>query len=411
MLETPPRRLPFMLVGNALLRIGGGASTVLAGLYLVDLNARGLPATVALAGTLGAASFGVELVAATPMGWLADVFAPRRLMVVGALLGAVAVQLFGLSTDVAALFLCKMLEGLAAAAVVPALLARVTDLTETHPAWRARAMSYFELSLLSGVAFGGLVGGLLWGWLGATAFAAAAAIYMMAAALLFAGVPGGRGHGASSAFLGLVRSLREPSLRRLAPIWLLVNAVIGLWLAPPVSFLLTRPTEGPQFLAGVFADRPDQLGLALFGYAVVFGLGVAGWSRVLHRVPLRRVLQITLTAMLAACAGLLAFNHSGGVGTGVRWVLGVVTAACIMVESGFTPAALVLLADVAGGSAGRGATMGIYSGLLGVGAVAGSLLAGWLGARMAVDGLIVGTVVLVSVALALTPTLERRVTA
>ncbi|HEX9765920.1 MAG TPA: hypothetical protein VGA36_04095, partial [Nitriliruptorales bacterium] len=75
------------------------------------------------------------------------------------------------------------------------------------------------------------------------------------------------------------------------------------------------------------------------------------------------------------------------------------------------PAALVLLADVAGGSAGRGATMGIYSGLLGVGAVAGSLLAGWLGARMAVDGLIVGTVVLVSVALALTPTLERRVTA
>lgn len=409
MTETAWRRLSLMLVGNALLRVGGGASTVLAGLYLVDLSSRGLPATAALAGALGAASFGTELVAAAPMGLLSDAFVPRVLMAAGALLGALAVLLFGTSTDVTVLFLCKMLEGLAAAAVVPALLARVTDVTETHPAWRARAMSYFELSLLSGVALGGLAGGLLWGWLGPRAFGAVAVIYALAATLVFAGAPGGRGHGARSALQGLVRALGRPSLRRLAPIWLLVNAVIGLWLAPPLSFLLTRRADGSQFLAGVFAGRPDKLGWALFGYSVVFGLGVVVWSRVLNRLSVRRVLQITLTAMLAACAGLMAFNHSGEMGAPVRWAIGMATAGFIMVESGFTPAALVLLATVAGASSGRGAAMGIYSALLGVGAVVGSLLAGWLGAQLAVDGLIYGTVALVAVALALTPTLEPRV--
>ena len=62
-----------------------------------------------------------------------------------------------------------------------------------------------------------------------------------------------------------------------------------------------------------------------------------------------------------------------------------------MVESGFTPAALSLLAGAVGAQAGRGAAMGIYSLLLSLGAIAGSLLAGWLGSRYAVDGLIFGT--------------------
>ena len=60
--------------------------------------------------------------------------------------------------------------------------------------------------------------------------------------------------------------------------------------------------------------------------------------------------------------------------------------AAVMVESGLTPAALVLLADVVGGMAGRGAAMGIYSALLGGGALLGRL---W-GARFGVDGLILG---------------------
>ena len=45
------------------------------------------------------------------------------------------------------------------------------------------------------------------------------------------------------------------------------------------------------------------------------------------------------------------------------------------VESGFTPAALSLLATAVGARAGRGAAMGIYSFLLSLGALVGNLLA------------------------------------
>jgi MFS family permease len=72
-----------------------------------------------------------------------------------------------------------------------------------------------------------------------------------------------------------------------------------------------------------------------------------------------------------------------------------------MVESGFTPAALSLLAGVVGAKAGRGAAMGIYSALLSIGAIGGSLLAAASGDRFAIDGLIYGTLTMAVVALSL----------
>jgi MFS family permease len=73
----------------------------------------------------------------------------------------------------------------------------------------------------------------------------------------------------------------------------------------------------------------------------------------------------------------------------------------IMVESGFTPAALAWLAQSLGSGTGKGAAMGIYSVLLSVGAIGGSLLAGVLGKMLSVDGLLLGTVALAVCALLL----------
>jgi MFS family permease len=92
----------------------------------------------------------------------------------------------------------------------------------------------------------------------------------------------------------------------------------------------------------------------------------------------------------------------------VHWVIGGLTALCIMVESGFTPAALALLAGAVGAQAGRGAAMGIYSVLLSLGAIGGSLLAAVLGSRFAVDGLIYGTLAMAVLALSLVRRLEPR---
>ena len=250
-------------------------------------------------------------------------------------------------------------------------------------------MSYFEISLLAGLALGGVAGGQLWHWLGTKAFAATAFVYLMSAALLYIGAAGSRSHGMSAAATGFVRALKQASLRSLAPVWLCVNTIAGIWLGPTLVFLLTRRTGGHQFLDGVLAEHPQRVGWVLLGYALVFGAGVTAWSFVLPHFALPHVLRITLLAMLAVCLEFFLLNHTTT--EKAHWIIGSITAVSIMVESGFTPAALALLADAIGGQPGRGAAMGIYSVLLSIGAIAGSLIAALLASRLAVDGLIWGT--------------------
>ena len=392
-------RLSIVILGNAFMRIASGASGVLVGLYLADLANRGLHVNAALVGTLGAVSFGAELIASVPMGLASDAIAPRGLMTAGAFLGAAATQLFGMSSRAGIFFLSRTVEGLGAAAVTPSLLSHLTDVTHGHHSLRARVMSFFELSLLAGLALGGLTGAQLWHFLSARAFSAVAAIYVLSACLLIFGAVGSWGHGSARAILGFYTALKEPSLQRLAPVWLCVNTIVGLWLGPTLPFLLTHKGGANQFLDGIFSNQPERVGWLLLGYSLIFGIGVTAWSFALPRMSEQRALRIALVAMVGVCLGLFLLNHSGAESPALRWVIGTSTALCIMVESGFTPAALSLLAGAIGAQAGRGAAMGIYSVLLSIGAIAGSLLAAALGQGFAVDGLIYSTFAMAIVAL------------
>jgi hypothetical protein len=133
------------------------------------------------------------------------------------------------------------------------------------------------------------------------------------------------------------------------------------------------------------------------GLAWIFGIGVTAWSFVLPHISMQRALRITLVAMLLVCGEFFLLNHTGS--QNARWIIGSITAISIMVESGFTPAALTLLSGAIGAQAGRGAAMGIYSVLLSIGAILGSLIAAALGSRFAVDGLIYGTLAMAVTAL------------
>ena len=170
-------------------------------------------------------------------------------------------------------------------------------------------------------------------------------------------------------------------------------------------FLLTNRSDGSQVLARPFAEDPRGLGWLLCAYAVVFGAGIVAWSRVLARIEPQRALRVSLLAMLGVSAGLLLLNHMSDQPLRLRWMLTVVIAALIMVESGFTPAALSRLAGAVGPGVGRGTAMGIYSFLLSLGALAGSVLAGIAGRWLAIDGLTYVTLGLALLALALLPRL------
>src|SRR5216683_7680790 len=384
-------RLTSTLIGNAVMRIAASAGGVLVAIYLADLFNQGLNIGPAIVGVLGAVSFGAELVAALPLGVASDAVSPRALMAAGALLGALATQLFGMSHAVSIFFLSRAMEGLGAAAVSPSLLAHLTDITEGNKTLRARVMSYFELSLLGGLALGGLLGGQLWRFFHLRAFSIVALAYLICTGLLVVGAAGSRGHGTQRAISGFFAALRDPYLQRLAPVWLCVNSIVGLWLGPTLPFLLIRRFAHSQYMDGIFSDAPQKVGWMLLGYSLIFAVGIVIWTFILPFIALTRVLHIGLAAMLAVCIGLLAFNHSGEQPQAVRWAIGVGIVLCIMLESGFTPAALALLSNAIGASGGRGAAMGIYSLLLSVGAIAGSLLAAAMGSRFSIDGLIFGT--------------------
>ncbi|HUZ05617.1 MAG TPA: hypothetical protein VMU62_09670, partial [Acidobacteriaceae bacterium] len=130
------------------------------------------------------------------------------------------------------------------------------------------------------------------------------------------------------------------------------------------------------------------------GYSIVFGIGVFIWSFVLPRIQIRSAMRIALLAMPPACLGLFAINHSGHLPLTIRWGILSATSLFVMVESGFTPAALAWLAQSMGAGAGKGAAMGLYSVLLSLGAIGGSLLAAGLGKILHIDGLLLGTVLI-----------------
>ena len=400
-------RLTVLILANTLLRVAGGAGGILVGLYLSDVAKKGARVDATVVGIVGAVSFGAELVASIPMGVLSDAIAPRWLMTMGAVLGAAATQLFGMTGRPAIFLVSRGLEGVGAAAGGPAVLAHLTDVSDRRPTLRARVMSFYELSFLGGIALGGLLGSQLWRILHASAFSAVAALYLLTAAMFHFGADGSLGYGGAAALSGFTNALREPYLRRLAPVWLCVNTIVGLWLGPTLTFLFTQGPKDRQFLAGVFRDAPEQVGWVMLWYSLVFGVGVTAWSAVIPLIGATRSLRIGLAAMPGVCLGLYALNHSGSASETQRWIIGAVTAVLIMIESGFTPAALSLLAAAVGAHAGRGAAMGIYSVLLSIGAIAGSLIAAVLGQRYAVDGLIYGTFGLALISLLMSRQLGR----
>jgi MFS family permease len=108
-----PRTLKVAIFAHGLLRVAGSAGGVVVGVWLAALSRQGLPIHANLVGALAASAFGAELVCSVPLGVAADAVSVRWLMSAGALVGALAMLLFGLSVLVPVFFLSRLLEGVA----------------------------------------------------------------------------------------------------------------------------------------------------------------------------------------------------------------------------------------------------------------------------------------------------------
>ena len=174
-----------VLVANLMLRLAGAATGLMLTLYLGWINRELYVVSATELGFLAGGYYLVEMVGAPFLGAQSDRRGRRPFMVLGPALGLVAVELTGLTTALAILFVTRLLEGFAGAATTPALLGYLSARTEGDPVLRGRVMSLFEAGTALGLTIGSVGGSLLWDALGRVGFFALGLFYLASLVLFW----------------------------------------------------------------------------------------------------------------------------------------------------------------------------------------------------------------------------------
>ena len=414
------RSLAAVLAGTFTLRFSTGLTGAMLLYYLARLPDFGGPeVSASVAGLMTAAYFAAELVLSPAFGVLSDRLGAHRIMQVGPILGAIAVIVTAVTTDLWLLGGTRWLEGMAAAASIPSILGYIAIVTSGNEGLRGRTVARFEAATIAGLGVGAVAAGPLFEILGTTAFLVNALIYAGSFAIYRFGVaPTGTEPATatedvvpvSSAELRprsfdvgrYVRLLATTGVWLLAPTWIALNAVIGAWTTQSV-FQLVRENPDPdrfadQLLMGGFAPIQVSAGLAVA--LVVFFVGIFVWGGLFRRYRPTSIIAVGIAGGLVMIGAIALVNHSGSWTVLARVVLVFVALGGLFVLAGATPAALGMLANISEPHPeDRGAIMGLYSVFLGVGQIVGSVASGGAADWLGIDGLLVASAALLLFAL------------
>lgn len=385
--------LGLLFAGAYLLRLAAASAGTLINLKFGALDASGVYHVKASSLGLAIAGFYVaELLSAPLSGTLSDLWGRRRPLLLGPFFGVTAIPFVALSNAILGVFAAKLCQGLSAGISTPPMLSILADEAGEDHARRGRVMALFEAATILGLATGVVAAGFLWDLLRVWAFGIVAGLYVVSLIAL-AKVPVHRGamtaigHWRLNELLGGLRHILS-----LAPAWVAVNAIVGVWLSH-AAFQMTRRKDPTQLLVGGFTG--SEFGLAAGVVLLLFIVGVVAWGQVLGRVGSVRAMRIGLAGLGLMGVSLFLVNHSVRASQAQVIILLVASAVGLLLMSGFTPAALSYLGAVSQKfEAERGTIMGIYSVLLGVGQLIGSSLGGVFADWRGVDGLILLSVIL-----------------
>lgn len=399
-----------LLLGTFLLRVNGGASSLMVGRFLAELTPRhGHAITSIEVGLLSVTYFIIDLSLSPIMGGLSDRWGRRIFLTLGPIFGLLHVTLLFFTpgdNPFPYLLSLQVLAGISSAMQVPAVLGYLADYTSQEPGLRVRLMSFYELVTSGGLAVGVACAGFAWDHFGRASFLLLAVGYLGAAFCMLA-VPRTRQiveHGGARALAARYwRLVRSPRLFIFIPAWISIFALLGIWLSSQLTFLLSAHRHMPgQLLMGSLsgAGGGGHLSLVLGSVVLFFGLCLLFWAFFLNRVPRLLLMLFSIGGVYLACVALSGLNHSAPDDRTVQicWVL--LLLAGVFAETGFAPAALSYLADLSEGAAkDRGLLMGLYSVFLGLGQLLGNGLGGVFAQRWGFDGLIYLTALLAFVAL------------
>jgi MFS family permease len=350
--------------------------------------------------------FAAELIGAPLFGAWSDKYGRKLFIIFGPLFGAIAVQITAMTTIVWLLLVTRLLEGLSTAANAPATLSYIAETTAHSPKLRSRVVGLFEVATIGGIAIGFSLGGWMWRHFGqpaivagipltSPAFALNAIIYIASLVILWWGL-GEYHEGAQKIKSATARETLghywqlaiNPRVQRFAPAWIAINAVLGVFINLTARVFTDTSGFKDQLLVGRF--DAFEAGNLRAGYAVIFVMGILIWSVFFAQTKKTTIMLISTGGLFVTCLLLYLINHQPSLDAPLVLPLAILLAISIVVQSGFTPAALTYLADITEDhSHDRGAIMGLYSVFLGVGQFLGSAIGGpfvdWRGA----DGIVI----------------------
>jgi MFS family permease len=388
-----------VIVGSFFLRMAGAGSSASVQLYLKSLSGEGSSFTSATVGLVYAAFFATELLLSPLFGALSDKVGRKRMMVLGPILGLVAVQLYPFTTLLPVIIVGQMLQGAGTAANVPSSLSYLADITANSPN-RSRLMGLFEVASLIGIVAGPASAGYLFDHFGTNAFRILSLLFLIAGAIFWLGL---RDVAATTSerrsLRDYVRISTDARLMRFVPAWLMVNAVFAIWTVHTFYLLKApeggRPITGTQGQALMGSFTGPQLSQIYLVCGFTFLVGLLFWSFMAGRMRRTTAMLWGLVGTFAMALTLYAINHAymfADVLFLQPWMLFVLFLTALFVQSAFTPVALAYLADVSEHHPeSRGVVMGLYSIFLGVGQLLGSFIGGRFAAAAGVDGLLLAT--------------------
>ena len=414
------RSLWAVLAGTFTLRFSTGLTGAMLTFYLAELPRHqgvldqllglgGGVAVGALAFALIHASFyASELVLSPLFGVLSDRLGHWRVMQFGPFFGFVAVVVTWATTNLPLIVGTRLLEGSATASSIPSILGFIAVATAADEGLRGRAVARFEAATLAGLLAGFAVAGPLFTALGAAAFLVNGLVYALSLGIYRYGVDrdldtshdAGLGGGERRFDLGRYRDILGRShVWLLAPTWVAINAVLGLFTTQTIFQLVRQrdPRFADQLLMGGFEPIQVSLGLALGG--ILFFAGLLYWGNRFKNLRRTTIILYGVGGGALLVVAGVAINHSAGLPDLAR--LGFLLPAVfgLFVLAGATPAAIGLLADVTEAYPDdRGAIMGLYSVFLGLGQIGGALIAGIAATAFGLDGILLASLVLLGVA-------------
>jgi MFS family permease len=413
------RSLIAVLVGSLVLRVAAQTMTQMIQFYLEVISARYYHISYTTRGYVLATFFVTELLGALVLGAMSDRYGRKLFIILGPLLGAVAVQITSMTIVIWLLVFTRLLAGLSTGSSIPATLGYISEATVGRPTLRARVIGLFDLTLVAGIGLGAVVGGYLWKFFGqpqtvagihliSPAFTINALIYLVSLAIFAWGLKEVRRPGTGAPESPVVGShaaaarkklrhyyeiAKSPSVWMFIPAWVSIFAIIGVWTNNSVGLLTGQNHFAGQLLTGTIA--PEKFGNGLATLAFFFSVGVLAWSFVLGRYRKTSVMLVSTAALFGLLLTVYCLNHLGSFSSPFYFALLGALLIEVLVLSGFTPAALTYLADATENYvADRGSIMGLYSVFLGVGQLTGTAVGGRFADWNGIDGLLLLSVAL-----------------